>query len=271
VTAAGPPSGAEGPLGGRRVLVTRPRAQASELVHLLEAAGAKVIVAPTIRIVPPEHDQPLLDAAANASAFAWIVFTSSNAVAAFADALDQAGGRVTAPTRVCAVGSRTAERLRERGFDVNVTPGEFRAEALVEALRSHGPVAGQRVLIPRADIGRTVVADRLRDAGALVTEVIAYRTVPEAQTGEMPDVPKLLAAGALDAVTFTSGSAVRSFVQMYGEETVPLLQSTVVAVIGPVTGEAARELGMIPTVQPDTYTAAALADALGRYFAEPRI
>lgn len=265
------PSRTERPLDGRRILVTRPRAQASELVHLLEKAGAEVIVAPTIRIVPPEDRQPLLDAAADSSGFDWIVFTSSNAVDAYGAALDEAGAHITAPTHVCAVGARTAERLRERGLDVSLTPGEFRAAALVDALLAHGPVAGRRFLIPRADIAREVIADRLRGAGALVTEVIAYRTVAEEQTADMPDVRQLLADSHLDAVTFTSGSAVRNFVQIYGEDSARLLQSTVVAVIGPVTCEAARELGITPAVQPETYTAAAMVDALARYFAGPRI
>jgi uroporphyrinogen III methyltransferase/synthase len=265
------PNGIKRALDGRRVLVTRPRAQASELVHLLEKAGAEVIVAPTIRIVPPENRQPLLDAATDSSRFDWIVFTSSNAVDAYAVALDDTGTHITAPARVCAVGARTAERLREHGLEVSLTPGEFRADALVDALLADGPVAGKRFLIPRADIGREVIADRLRAAGALVTDVIAYRTVAEDQTADMPDVRKLLADAALDAVTFTSGSAVRNFVQIHGEDSGRLLRSAVVAVIGPVTFAAAREFGITPAVQPETATAAAMVGALARYFAEPRI
>jgi uroporphyrinogen III methyltransferase/synthase len=270
------PTGDAPPLAGRRVLVTRPRAQAAELVQLLETAGATVVVAPTIRIAPPTDREPLLRAAANISMFDWIVFSSGNAVDALLDAMAEANRPAFEALthenwqwqlpRVCAVGSRTAERLRERGIAVALVPAEFRAEVLVEALNSHATVAGASVLLPRSEIGRDVIAHGLRAAGALVTDVIAYRTVAEA--GETrPDVARLLNDGLLDAVTFTSGSSVRNFVQIYGSESTAWLTHTVVTVIGPVTAEAARELGIPVQVQPAVYTAASMVEALIEHFA----
>lgn len=254
-------AGGARPLAGRRVLVTRPRAHADALVQQLEAHGATVVTAPTIQIVPPEDSGPLQKAAADASQFDWIVFASVNAVDAFVAA--------AAPARlpmIAAVGSRTAERLRDHGLEATVVPSEFRAEALVDALTAHAPLAGARVLLPRSDIGRNAIADGLRAAGARVTGVVAYRTIAESPGDSSPDVLQMLADRELDAVTFTSGSAVRHFVQRYGPEGVALLRNTVVAVIGPVTAEAAQGLNVPIHVQPATYTAADMVAALVAFF-----
>jgi uroporphyrinogen III methyltransferase / synthase len=264
------------PLAGRGVLVTRPRAQADALVQHLKAVGATVIVASTIRVVPPEDRTPLVRAAADISQFDWIVFASANAVDAFVSAAAEVTERATvhAPggvqwpplLKTAVVGSATAERLRSHGIEATVIPSEFRAEALVEALAAHGPLSSTRVLVPRSEIGRDTIVLGLRAAGAVVTDVIAYRTIAELPEGNSPDVPRMLANRELDAVTFTSGSAVRHFVQAYGPHSVELLGHTVVAVMGPVTAEAARELGISVDVQPETYTAAAMVAALEAYF-----
>jgi uroporphyrinogen III methyltransferase/synthase len=252
------------PLAGRRVLITRPRAQAGELVELLEGAGAAAIVAPTIRIAAPADPAPLHHAAANLAQFDWIVFASVNAVDAFLDAAAASGGG--ALPAVAAVGRKTADRLHARGVKVAVVPDEFTADALVGALTAHAPLQGRRVLLPKSEIGRTSIADGLRTEGAAVTEVIAYRPVAETAGADTPDVRRLLESRQLDAVTFTSGSAAVNFVQIHGAESVDLLRRTVVAVIGPVTADAARDLGIEVQVQPATYTAAAMVEALAEYF-----
>jgi uroporphyrinogen III methyltransferase/synthase len=243
------------------VLVTRPRAQADALVDQLEAAGATAVIAPAIQIAPPEDSGPLLKAAAEASQFDWIVFASANAVDAFVGA-----ATVSRWPNIAAVGTRTAERIREHGLDATVVPSEFRAEALVESLAARTPLAGTRVLLPRSDIGRDAMADGLRAAGACVTDVVAYRTIAESPAEDSPDVMRMLVDRELDAVTFTSGSAVRHFVQRYGPDSVPLLGNTVVAVIGPVTADAARELSVPVHVQPATYTTADMVAALEAHF-----
>jgi uroporphyrinogen III methyltransferase/synthase len=150
-----------------------------------------------------------------------------------------------------------------------VVPGEFRAEAVVTAITAAGPVAGQRILVPRADIGREVITEQLRQAGAVVTDVVAYRTVlDDAPREHDPDVYRLLLDGRIDVVTFASPSAVRSFVKIYGAEpAADLLKNTVVAVIGPVTAEAAKQAGIPVTIQPATYTVAALVDGIVEHYA----
>jgi uroporphyrinogen-III synthase len=250
------------PLAGRRVLVTRPRAQAEALVRQLEAVGAVAVMAPAIQVVPPEDPTPLLQAVADLSQFDWIVFASVNAVDAFVHA-------ATTPRlpNIAVVGRRTAERLGDHGVKATVVPAEFRAEALVDAITAHAPIAGARVLLPRSDIGRDTIADGLRAAGAIVTNVVAYRTIAEPAGGSTPDVLKMLADRELDAVTFTSGSAVHHFVQRYGPESIDLLRNTTVAVIGPVTAEAAQSLSVPVHVQPATYTTADMVAALEAFFA----
>jgi len=254
------------PLFGRRVLVTRPRDQAVELVEKLESLGAEAVEAPMIRIAPPEDPGPLMAAAAAPDTFDWIVFTSANAVESFMTALLDGARDIRAlkGPRLCTVGTGTAARLARYGLKVDLVPDEFRAEAVVDAIVQRGPVEGSRILLPRSNIGREVIGDRLRQLGATVVEVVAYDTeLQDTQRPDDPDVYGMLLNGRLDAVTFTSASAVRNFVTIYGaDQAVDLLANTVVAAIGPVTADAARELGIAVNVQPEQYTVAALVEAL---------
>ena len=256
------------PLAGKRVLVTRPRAQAPELVERLAVFGAEPIVAPAIRIVPPEDTRPLDEANAAAAAFAWIVFTSANAVDAFMDRLAGAGrgAAALAGVRICAIGPATAARLATYGLTVDLSPADHRGEGVSAALRSGRDLHGTRLLLPRADIARPALPDALRAAGAQVTEVVAYRTIA-ARDWPGDAVREMLLRREIDAVTFTSASAVRSAVQSLGaERAIDLLRTTVVAAIGPVTACAAQELGIETTVMPSTYTTGALAQALADHF-----
>jgi uroporphyrinogen III methyltransferase/synthase len=259
------------PLFGRRVLVTRPREQARDLVERLAALGADTVEAPMIRITPPDDPTPLLTAAEDPSSFDWIIFTSANSVEGFMTALLSHHRDVRAlkgPT-LCAVGPGTAERLRRYSVVADVVPEEYRAEAVLDVLAARGPLEGTRVLLPRSDIGRELIAEQLRKAGATVTDVIGYRTVlDELQREGDPDVYRLLLEGRIDVVTFTSGSAVRNFVRVYGADQVAdLLKTTTVATIGPVTAEAARQAGITVSVQPASYTIGGLVDAIAAFFA----
>lgn len=256
------------PLAGKRILVTRPHAQAPELAERLDALGAESIEAPAIRIVPPDDMQPLDDACAAAASFAWIVFTSANAVDAFLQRLDGPGGGdgKLAGVRICAIGPATAARLARHGLSVDLAPADHRGEGVGAALRAALDLRGTRILLPRADIARPLLPDALRAAGAAVTEVTAYRTVA-ATAWPGADVRELLDRRRIDAVTFTSASAVRAVAQSLGAaRAVELLRPTVVAAIGPVTARAAEQLGVETTVMPSTYTTQALAQALADYF-----
>jgi uroporphyrinogen III methyltransferase/synthase len=258
------------PLFGKRILVTRPKDQSMDLVERLEALGAEAVEAPMIRILPPEDYGPLDEACARAGDFDWIVFSSANAVDVFLERL-LAGPkdlRALGGVRLCGVGPATAEHLARHGLKVDLTPPEYRAEAVLRALSAQGDVGGLKFLLPHADIGRELVADELRKQGADVTEVVAYRTVAvEADRDGEPDIYRMLLERSIDVVTFTSASAVRNVVRVLGAEpAADLLASAVVACIGPVTAEAASQCNIATTIQPASHTIPALVDAIAKYF-----
>ncbi len=259
------------PLSGRRIVVTRSSEQATELIDMLEERGAEAIPAHAIRIAAAEDPAPLEDACRNAGTFDWIIFASVNAVDYFMRRLLAKGDvRDLHGVRLCTVGASTASRLQRYGIRVDLTPEEFRADALIEALKTSGSLKGQRILLPRTDIARDRVADELREAGAEVVDVVAYRTIAgnNERDGEY-DVYRLLLDHQIDAVTFASASAVKNFVAMIGQDqATDLLKSTAVASIGPVTAEAAQQLGIHTTVMPARYTIPDLVDALVEHFSE---
>ncbi len=258
------------PLFGKRILVTRPKDQSMELVEQLEALGAEAIEAPMIRILPPEDFGPLDEACGRAGEFDWIIFSSANAVEAFMARL-LAGPkdlRALGGARLCGVGPATSERLADYGLKVELTPPEYRAEAVLRALTERGTVNGLKILLPRADIGRELLAEELGQRGADVTEVVAYRTIAvEADREGEPDIYRMLLERSIDVVTFTSASAVRNFVRILGAEpAADLLGATVVACIGPVTAEAASQCNIKTTIQPANYTIPALVHAIAVHY-----
>ena len=258
------------PLFGLKILVTRAKEQAAELSDQLAALGAEPIEAPMIRILPPDDSTPLLRAAGQLDIFDWVVFTSANAVDSLMHAVLETGGDVRSlkGPQLCAIGTATAEQLAKYGVKVDLIPAEFKGDAVVSALKTRGPLDAVRVLLPRADIGREVIADELRKQGADVTEVVAYRTVvAEAEREGEPDIYRMLLDRRIDVVTFTSASAVRNFVKVVGAEpAADLLRTTVVACIGPVTAEAAALSHIETTVVPAHYTVRALVDAIVEHF-----
>jgi uroporphyrinogen III methyltransferase/synthase len=259
-------------LEGRRIVVTRAADQAAEIATLLEAQGAVAVRAPMIRIAPPDDAGPLDAACRRLPRFDWVVFSSVNAVEALVGRVRHLAGslRSLEGPGICAVGSATAERLTKHGLKVAVVPAEYRAEALAEALASTGSLLGRSVLIPRSDIGRAVVARGLTAAGADVSDVVAYRTVAVDPTRDGgPDVGWLLRDGAVDAVTFTSTSAVDNLVRVLGGSSIAadLLGRVAVACIGPVTADAAARHHIRTDVVPAEYTVPALVAALGDWFA----
>jgi len=258
------------PLFGKRILVTRPREQAAELVGLLESLGADPIEAPMIRILPPADFGPLDDLCTHVTELDWLVFSSANAVDAFmgrllASSLDL---RSLGSVRICAVGPSTGGRLERYGVKADLLPAESRAEEVVAAMLAGGKIEGQRIGLPRSEIGREVIGEELRKKRALVSEVVAYRTVPvELGTDGEPDVYRMLLERRIDVVTFTSPSAVANLVKGLGAEpAADLLKTTLVASIGPVTADAAARYGVATTIMPAQYTVPALVDAIVTYY-----
>lgn len=263
----------ERPLFGQRIVVTRSREQAGEFVDRLADLGARPILAPSIRIVRLADFTELDDAIDRVGTFDWIVFTSANGVDHFMERfLFQARDvRDLKGPKLCAVGPATAERLARFYLQVDAMPAENRSEAVAEAMLAEGALSGTRILLPRADIARETLPDDLRHAGAVVEEIAAYRTVRETfgREGE-PDIYKMLLEGEVDIVTFTSASTVRQFVTNLGEDqAADLLARVDVASIGPVTAEAAQQLGITTTIMPEaTYSIPALVDAIVAHVAQ---
>jgi uroporphyrinogen-III synthase len=259
------------PLAGKRIVITRPMAQAAALADKLAALGAEPIFFPTIQIGPVD-DYAQIDAALRQlDRYQWVVFTSANAVAIFwerlrghepasAPAAGGSAGLVPASLQFAAVGPATARALEKRGASAKIVPDEYVAEALAAGL---GDVAGQRLLLPHAELARDVLADELRRGGATVDEIAIYRTLPAA-----PD-PQGLAElkRGVDAITFTSASAARNFALVIGGETLAS-RPAIIACIGPVTAAAARQAGWPARVVAAEYTLDGLVAALAEHFGQ---
>jgi len=209
---------------------------------------------------------PLRAALAGLSAYRWVVFTSQNAVHIVFDRLVAwgLGPRTFASTSVAAIGSATGDALTQRGVVPALVPDEFVGEALAEALGARGGLAGSRVLVPTAQDARDALAAGLKAHGAVVEVVPVYRTVPA--TIDLSDLAVELQGGRIDAVTFTSSSTVRCFVDLVGRKAATSARFAA-AVIGPVTAGTARDLGLGDVLEAEPHTVTGLVDALLRRFA----
>lgn len=266
------------------MVVTRPAEQAASLAEPLEHLGARVLLAPTIRIVPRPWDDEVAAAVSGLAGYRLVVFTSRNAVDIFLDHLGAAGRspqagpvpgsvvpRPLAPgVLVAAVGPATASALEERGVAVDLVPDEYIAEGLVATLERAGVVpAGTRVLLPTARRARPVLPDALRSWGAGVDVLAVYDTAP----AEALDVAVRELAKA-DYITFTSASTAEEFAALAEAaladeaeaETRPALAELLAGVrlcsIGPATSEAVRALGLTVAVEAPEHTAAGLVAAV---------
>lgn len=228
------------PLFGKRVVVTRATQQASGLSERLRELGAEVLEMPATQIARLDLS-PLRDAIQRIADFEWLVLTSQNAVAIFWEQLLASGrdARSLAGLRISAVGPATAGALLERGITVDVIPERFVAEGLLEIMRARDDVAGTRVLYVTAEGARDVLADGLREIGAEVTVVETYRSIRDGAGANR--LSRAIAGGKVDLVTFTSGSAVRGYVEAVGSD---LALRVPAASIGPQTSEALRAAGV---------------------------
>ncbi len=242
--------------------MTRRPEQSAGLVSRLETLGAEVEAVPAIEIAPAQDPGPLDRALAGLHRYDWIAFTSANAVLAVADRLSMLGLPLsTRGVSLASVGPATTEAIRERfpEDDVALQPvADFRADGLAEALLARG-VRGQRFLLPVSDRARLVLGRALTTAGATVDTVEAYRTVPPAALAER--IGDILLS-RLDLVVFASPSAVETLSAVAG----PRLMGLPVAVIGPVTEEAARRAGLDVRAVANPSTTEGLLGAILRHF-----
>jgi len=246
------------PLRGRRIVVTRPREQAPGLAGELERLGASVVLVPLVRIEPAEDASALESALDELDRYDWVVFTSVNGVASVRDR-----GAALRGVRVAAVGPATADAVRALGSEPAFVPDRFQADEIVAGL---GSLEGARVLLPQADMASPQLAEELRERGAEVDAIVAYRTVAvEPSEAELEELER----GA-DAVVVASGSAARVLSELAGrhEGVQRLVAHTLVACIGPKTAGAAREVGLPVGLVADEATAEGIIHALTSHFGE---
>ena len=256
------------PLLGRNIVVTRARAQASDLIHQLTALGARCLQCPTIEVKPPDSWDPLDQALRNIEQYHWLIFTSTNGVQFFFRRLFEQGSDVRrlGHLRTAAIGPATAESLRRYGLNTDILPKTYQAESVVEAF-SRVPVKGHKILLPRAREARPILPEELQRMGAQVDEIVAYQTI--AVSHEQDTLIRALKERSIDMITFTSSSTVRNFHSLLPRDTQPreLLQGVATACIGPITADTAKELGFTVDTIAKEYTISGLCEAVVHYFA----
>jgi len=254
------------PLLGRRIVVTRAREQASDLVKLLSEQGAECLEYPTIKIMPPQDPEPLRRAVENLAAYDWIVFTSVNGVLFFFEQLYAAGKDVRALGRMqtAAIGPATAERLLDFGLTSDIVPETYRAESVVAAFEKVS-LKGKKILLPRAKEARPVLPKELTGMGATVDEIPAYETLKADENTD--DLVQKLKDKQIDLITFTSSSTVKNFKALLpAENFAELIAGITIASIGPITTDTAGKLGFDVHITAESYTIPGLVAAILKYY-----
>jgi uroporphyrinogen III methyltransferase/synthase len=257
------------PLFGQRILVTREHSGGFEP---LEELGAEIIEFPTIEVVPPENWDELdratdgfisyLSRAEEKGALPpWLIFTSGNGVRYFFRRLVERGLdiRELKGARVCAIGDKTASEVKKYGIRVDLVPGEFRAEGLVESFKELAgarDLKGMRFLLPRAGVAREVFPEAVRALGGEIDVPTAYRTVRPEVHGKR--LRRFLKEGRVTITTFTSASTFKNFMEILGEDAAGLLQGVAIAAIGPVTARAIERAGHRVDIMPPEATIEAM-------------
>jgi uroporphyrinogen III methyltransferase/synthase len=251
------------PLFGKTIIVTRSREQASELSRRLGELGANVIEEPTIELSPPEDQSAVDEALRGMNGFDWIVFTSPAGVKHAKRRLVELGLDVRAfgSAKLATVGEETARAIRDQlSLKVDLCPQQFVAEALADALHQSGEVTGKRFMLLRADIGRPILAQRLKqDGAALIKDIAIYQTRPVANLSESVD--SALANGEIHWITFTSSSTVKNFLAQLGPDAAAKLSGIRLASIGPITSQTIRAAGL-NAVEAKTYNLDGLVAAI---------
>ena len=252
------------PLFGKRILVTRPRHQASRLSNLLLKRGALPVEIPTINIQPSPSNDDLDQAILNLKNYHWIIFTSVNGVDAFFHRLYALNldARGLAKQQLGAIGTATAGALEQRGLHTDLVPGEYTSQGLLRALEQQ-EMTGRRVLLPRADIAGKELTRGLTRLGAEVDEITAYQTIPNTQG--ISQARERIQAGDIDVITFTSASTVVNLMTAIGEET-GALKDIVIACIGPETKAAATRSGLKVDIVAQQHTIPGLVEAIEQYY-----
>ena len=239
------------------ILVTRPVAQAAELATALRRGGFAVTAVPTVAIDAAGAARALdamLDALDGAD---WLVLTSPNGAAALRARLAETGASLPRALRIAAVGPGTAATLRSAGLAVDHIPDTYRTVAIADGL---GDVRARRVVLARADAATPDLRDALTARGAIVEEVVAYRTI-EGPASSREALRTALGRG-LAGIAFTSGSTVRGLLRLASDVDADRARRAPAFCIGPVTADEARRSGFEVAAVAEVHTAAGLAAAI---------
>ena len=254
------------PLAGKRVVVTRAPEQSQELVDALENLGAEVLLMPTVSFAPPEDSSELDATMKNKKDFDWILFTSQNAVRfVFQRACELTPVRPAQPPKplVAAVGVATAQAARNLDLRVDFVAQTQTGESLAAELRDQ--MVGKRVLLPRSDRVDDRLPDALREAGAQVKEVVAYRTLRPASLD--PEILSAVRKAEVAAIVFASPSAYHNLAAFVPAAELNALSERVqFAAIGSTTTRALREAGARVAIEANDSSSAGLADAIAKYY-----
>ncbi len=261
------------PLFGKKIIVTRSRNQASELVDILENLGAEAIEFPTIKIIPPQSYDELDNAIkkilssrfptpGSPLSYDWIIFTSVNGVNYFIKRMYHldADIRDLKDIKLAAIGPATAEKLKKLGLNVDYIPSNYRAESVIDGLKDE---VGRdtKILIPRAKVAREILPEKLREFGAQVDVVTTYQTV--INDSYVDKVKEMLEKEEVDIVTFTSSSTVKNFAELLKEiDLKKTLENVTVASIGPITSKTVEGLGLKVDISAEEYTIRGLVEAI---------
>ncbi|MDR3692057.1 MAG: uroporphyrinogen-III synthase [Fimbriimonas sp.] len=247
------------PLAGKRILVTRPRGQASQLADRLQELGAIPVQLPAIEIAPPLDYAPVDTALRGVERYDWIVMTSVNGVESVSARMDTLGlsREPFRNRRIAVIGPATAAATALKFREPDLVPAEYVSEAISAAIE---PISGKRFLLLRADIARKDLAEELRRRGGDVTEVAVYRIVSDRDAKLAEDEPRP------DYITLTSSASVHATLAKLREAGREVwMRKVPIACIGPITAKTVTDLGFSVSVGAAEYTIPGLVEAIVRH------
>lgn len=254
-------------LFGKKVIVTRPLQQSKELIDLLNSEGAEILEFPTIEISEPVTWSGVDNSISYFDSYDYVIFTSVNGVERFLYRLHQKGAdsRIFGGKQIIAIGSKTSSVLEKYGLRADIVPEEYVAEGIISSLENKD-ISGSRFLIPRAEVARDILPDKLEEMGAEVDVVSCYRTImPKHDRKRILKLGEDLRNGDIDIVTFTSSSTVSNFFAIFNNLE-PKHKRFSIACIGPVTAETVRSHNMTPDIIASEYTVEGMMDAITDHF-----
>ena len=249
-----------GGLRGKRILITRPRAQGGRLEEAIATLGGEVLWIPAIETVAVPPDEAGWSALKDLGRFGWVAFTSENALRFFLLHLQSAAITLPKGLRVASVGASTSRSCQEAGMTVTAQPKVFTGAELGRHLAAEFRPAS--LLLPRGASGRDDLADVLRAAGWDVVPVTCYRTQPAPMTSEhIWQIEQ-----GVDAAVFASPSAVTALWDAIPETARDALRRAYCLPIGPSTAQALSSVGLSPGALPEESTVDGLMGALTLHF-----